>query len=171
MLLADRIASLKDPSRFEGRAPRKEYWARFLKWYILNLALCSAFIGISLLAQGGGTFDEDSPAFLGMLLVIGCAMAVYMAPVSARRLHDLGLPATYLVWMARNLTIPIAFLAFLGIVLFLAKYVGLAVFFWASGLILYFPLHIALTLAILAACSGSQPGPNRYGPNPNEVSP
>jgi uncharacterized membrane protein YhaH (DUF805 family) len=73
--------------------------------------------------------------------------------------------------MARNLTIPIAFLAFLGIVLFLAQNVGLAVFFWAAGLILYFPLHIALTLAILAACFGSQTGPNRFGPNPNEVSP
>jgi uncharacterized membrane protein YhaH (DUF805 family) len=171
MLLANQIAALKNPSRFEGRASRKEYWARFLKWYFLNLALCSAFIGISLLAQGGGTFDEDTPAFLGMLVVIGWLASVYMAPVSARRLHDLGLPSTYLVWMARNLTIPIAFLAFLGIVLFFARYVGLAVFFWAAGLILYFPLHIAMTLAILAACFGSQTGPNLYGPNPNEISP
>ena len=56
-------------------------------------------------------------------------------------------------------------------VLFIAKYVGLAVFVWSAGLILYFPLHFALTLAILAACFGSQPGPNRFGPNPNEVSP
>jgi uncharacterized membrane protein YhaH (DUF805 family) len=171
MLLANQIAALRNPSRFEGRASRKEYWARFFKWYILNLVLCSAFIGISLLVQGGGTFDEDTPAFLGMLVVMGCISAFYMAPVSARRLHDLGLPSTYLVWMARNLTVPVAFLALLGMVLFIAKYVGLAVFVWAAGLILYFPLHLAMTLAILAACFGSQPGPNRFGPNPNEVSP
>ena len=117
------LTALKKYAVFAGRAQRAEYWYFILIYVIIALALNYLDRALGLTGTGGDT---------GILTTLfGLAMLLPTLAVGARRLHDTGRSAWWLL-------------------LALVPLIGSIV------LLVFFVLD-------------SQPGDNRYGPNPKGV--
>ncbi len=83
------LIALKKYATFSGRAQRAEYWY-FVLFYIL------IFIGLSILDGMTGSFSAESGmGFLGGLFSL--ALLIPSIAVGARRLHDTGRSAWFLL--------------------------------------------------------------------------
>lgn len=132
---------------YRGRSTRLE----FASWLGLAPLLCGAVAGLYFIRDP----DSGNGALIA-LAITGCALLIGVAglPLAVRRLHDLGRNAGWLL-------VPAGCTA-LGL---LALASGL---FGGAGALL---ATVAPLLCLAAGCLlPSQPGPNRYGPQPgNEV--
>jgi uncharacterized membrane protein YhaH (DUF805 family) len=150
---------------FSGRASRSELW-----WFVLFSFLAALIAGFvdGFLRE---ILGSDRPAgLLTLANLVALALALPSLAVSVRRLHDIG-------WSGWWVLFPVVVGTVGGGVAG-----GIAGYLTEAGVI-GGELQTNATLAggavgLLAALfmlylyvRPSQPGPNRFGPNPNEVSP
>jgi uncharacterized membrane protein YhaH (DUF805 family) len=147
---------LKKYATFAGRAQRGEYW-----WFLL------VAITTSLVVSGFARLVIDAP-LVQARVDSAFAVLIFLPLVAAgyRRLHDTG-RSGWLMLLAIASSAAAKLLTVGGILnvslispLATGRTMATAVIGVATANILW-------TLAVLA--QPSQPGPNRYGPNPNEV--
>ena len=157
--------------RFSGRASRPEFW-----WFVLFVLVVGAVItavhgmifGPSYEVTTGTTYHSDgtsepfrtvSETYDGGPVGAIFSILTFLPLLAAswRRLHDTGRPG----WM---LLLPHAIALIL---------IGLALVTSSSviGLIAFVATLGSLVYVFIMLAQPSQPGPNKYGPNPNEVSP
>lgn len=145
---------LRKSFQFSGRASRSEFW-----WFTLFI-----MFGMMALMVGGDVallgFDANTPtAFMRLSDSFGLATLPASMANTMGRMHDLTLPG----WPA-------------ALALFMAYAMSYAARSFALNRssvfenVEYTLLVINLLCRVLAA-RPSQPGPNRYGPNPLEVTP
>lgn len=141
-----------------GRVGRKEFW-----WFV------GACVAVSLAAA-----IIDAVISFGVLRpLVGLALLLPMAGMTARRLQDTGRNATLVwVWVAlyaiilvlalmTALTIPFGALAFVGMFMMMG---GLLMLLSLAALI------VAIVLIYFCIQPGN-PGPNQYGPVPPDFNP
>lgn len=168
-------SGLASSLNFGGRASRAEYWQQFFTVLLLMAVGQSVSIGLAAYLLGPevmatGPVGAQNLPFLHIVLASMIAFAFLMLGPACRRLHDIGLSARipallfYFVPIQAVLLVISVVLQVLGLNS-AAMVVAMATFL--SG----FPAHMCLTLTMFAGFVPSHPGPNRYGPNPLEVTP
>ncbi|MEL6808032.1 MAG: DUF805 domain-containing protein [Pseudomonadota bacterium] len=169
-MLSATATELKKPLDFSGRTGRRPYLC-FLTVSIVFYAVALA-LAFSLASERHA------------LWVFLAVTAVFYIPVTSagvRRLHDIGergvlmldplkpaFAGLFLVWLLPLVTGGA----------FLATWIVGALLFPAAIIIVVFAALFGMTVATLVYLSNtmgllllpSEPGPNKYGPNPNEVS-
>ncbi|MEL7149296.1 MAG: DUF805 domain-containing protein [Pseudomonadota bacterium] len=171
--MAPSPAFLKELSRtFEihGRTSCQDYWRLAVTVLAFLLAIYVSVIGLAPPTKKTGLsmffIPLDEPAWLFAFGVC----AIPLASASIRRLHDAGRSALILF-------LPVLVVGLVPPVvseLFFAMNGPTANSFAAFGAVLFTTLYaVALALAFIAykLSQPSQPGPNKYGPNPHEVTP
>jgi uncharacterized membrane protein YhaH (DUF805 family) len=136
---------------FSGRAPRAEYW-----WYAL--ALIIAYIVIMILESITGLKGMVLGVYGPITLLLALATIVPNLAVGVRRLHDTNRSAWWLLLLAPYLVFAIL------TVMALRSGNGLAAV-GAAGL-MGIAGFICCIVYLVFMCLPSQPGDNRYGPNP-----
>ena len=164
---------LRNLFNFNGRASRPEYWWFFLITMVVGIVLQSQFLGwiwpLSL-----SYFDPVHIAIsiiqflLGLAVILPVVYLVVMPAVTARRLHDTGRSARWLL-------IPCFVILGWAIIVGIATLVGSTFFDDGWGAVITAVLFgviwalISLVgmvaLTIVLAAPGAV-GPNRYGPDP-----
>ncbi|WP_299831759.1 DUF805 domain-containing protein [uncultured Roseobacter sp.] len=175
---------------FSGRASRSEYWKFWLFWLIVQLFFIlvnTAIFGptvevgqrVSVAADGTQTispFQKTSYNSGVFGTVFWLAILVPGLAVASRRLHDTGRSGWWQI-------MPFA-LSLVSFTTLIVAAVGWAAFVKGfttpggatvqnpSGLGMAFAVSLSAFVVLLFwLCKKSQPGPNKYGPNPTEVTP
>lgn len=136
---------------FSGRARRSEYWF----WVLFNLIVSFA-VNIFSSMLGSSTLS----------LIVVVALLIPSISVTVRRLHDIGKSG----WYYLLLVVPIVlmfFLLFTYLFTFDIHYGGSSSILYIMGLLEIASLILAIIFIIWLA-KDSQPGMNKYGPNPKE---
>ncbi len=161
---------------FSGRASRSEYW-----WFFLFTILGRLVAGVldSLLFGDSRMTTEAQPDVLGVIapgvgpVALFYSLILLPAALAAgwRRMHDSGRSGLYLLYPL------VAIVGFSGLYATIEG-IGLGgenLGNWGVIAILIDGAAVAMVLAPLLVfwwlTRPSQPGPNRYGPNPYEVTP
>jgi len=158
---------------FSGRASRPEYW-----WFVLFLVLGSisaamldgALFGGSVTEIAPGQFEARSEGPIGAIFALGMVLPALAA--GWRRMHDTGRSGLYLFYPLIVMTGVTSFIALVSGLDALARGDIGAILAGASGLVVaggLFVLFISPLIVIWWLTRPSVPGPNRYGPNPHEV--
>ncbi|ARC89740.1 DUF805 domain-containing protein [Rhodovulum sp. MB263] len=159
---------------FSGRASRPEYW-----WFVLFTLLGSIATGLldlllfpGEIRTGPGSIEADSDGPLTMLFTL----AIFLPSVSAgwRRMHDSGRSGLFYVYPLIVLAGILGFAQFVGAFGLAASGGPAEAFTGIAGLVLVLSvlvLMISPLLVIWWLTRPSQPGLNKYGPNPHEVTP
>jgi uncharacterized membrane protein YhaH (DUF805 family) len=136
---------------FSGRAPRAEYW-----WY--TLALIIAYIVIMIVESIAGLRGMVFGVYGPLTLILALGTIVPNLAVGVRRLHDTNRSAWWLLLLAPYLVFAILTVMALrsGNGMAAAGMAGL------TGIVGLVCCIVYLVLMVLP----SQPGENRYGPNP-----
>jgi uncharacterized membrane protein YhaH (DUF805 family) len=138
---------LRRPFRYSGRASRSEIW-----WFALFLV---GSFGLVVFAGLQPNFGLNVGQLFLILLV---PLFLYLF-VLARRLHDLSLPG----YLSPLLFIFPAPFGILAMILTGDGFVGVGI---TAILVYTLPVVLAIAMSLPA-----KSGPNRYGPNPLEVTP
>lgn len=156
---------------FRGRMSRPRY---------LTFLAVSVFCFAALFTFGTRTFARDHQLIFVLLVT-----AVFYFPVTSagvRRLHDIGETGLHMLEPLKPAAILLSltsllWLSFIGTTV--GRFIGLfTVMFFSSAILLLAAIAslatIFVTLAYFSHTMGllllpSQPGPNKYGPNPHEV--
>ncbi len=155
---------LRNYVTFSGRATRPEYWWFFLFCFLGGL-IASALESLI----NGITNTADGPTLLSA--AFNLATFLPMLAVGFRRMHDTGRSGLYLFY---------PLIAFMGLVTFVGMFGPEDAF---SGELMnnvegIFGTIVILALIVIAISPlvviwwltrPSEPGENKYGPNPNEV--
>ena len=148
--------------QYSDRASRSEYW-----WYVAFTALLSMLIE-SYIASGPNSISIK----FGLYFFVGPdahplqnLFSILVLPpfvaVLTRRMHDLGRPGYHAL---------IVVVGLIALILAVANYARLGL--PHPAVIVLGVVVVALLLAcIIIPAEKGQPGPNRYGPNPLEVTP
>ncbi len=135
---------------FSGRARRSEFWYFYL-FYIL-------------VASGLSFLSLMIPIAKYLYILFGLGVFLPYTSVTVRRLHDIGKSGwILLIFMVASLLI--SMMTFLYIDIFAPTNEG-------SFRTVFIFIFIVLALAIwfiVWLCKDSQPGENKWGPNPKEV--
>ena len=164
---------LRNLLNFSGRASRSEFWWVFLIAVVVVFVLQSQFLGwISPLSLS--YFDPVHIAIsiiqylLGLAVILPVVYLVVMPAVAARRLHDTGRSARWLL-------IPCVVILGWAIIVGIATLVGST--FFDDGWVVVFAAVLfgviwalislvgMVAMTIVLAAPGAV-GPNRYGPDP-----
>lgn len=145
---------------FDGRAPRSEFWyfalfLALLQSSLANLGSISMESGFRIkfgFQLGMGT-DTDWPTNL-----FSAIFAIPFFAALSRRLHDVGIAASYIFVVSFGL---------FAISMLLLKAMPTQ---QTLNNVTIASLVVFFGLLLIATSRKSDPGPNRYGPNPNEVS-
>ncbi len=135
------VGVLKNYAVFSGRARRAEYW-----YFVLFNAI--AGIVLSIISK----IIVDNRNILGGLYSL--AILLPMIAVSIRRLHDTGKSGWWVL-----LTLLIIPLPFLLLFIFFIPILGFLSLICLAALVWY----------TILMCKDSNPGDNKYGPNPKSV--
>lgn len=134
---------------FDGRVGRAQYW-----WYIAVYAVLGLLVSI----VGSITFSGG-----GLRALYGLVLFLPTLGLTARRLHDIGRTASWVLLLAVPWALTILMGIFTLISLFTFGFITLLAVFWPIiGLIW---LGVACLLIYFCAQPG-MPGPNEYGPPP-----
>jgi len=154
-------ACLRRYATFSGRASRPEFW-----WFMGAVWLGSVLAaGLDVLLFGA---DAEDSGPVG--LVFGLATLLPGLAAGWRRMHDTGRMGIYLLY-------PVTIIIGLGFAVSLLDGTGLGNVpaLEGPGLLALFAVMILFLLSpfivLYWLLRPSQPGPNAYGPNPNEVMP
>lgn len=157
---------------FSGRTARAAYL-----WYLL---FCTTLFGASLPLCGQLARDDAS-----LMVSIGLVTLIFYVPVTSagvRRLHDVGQSGLLMLdplkpFLALAIFLMLAMTAVVATEI--GAFVGLMAAFFFSGIVIVSLVIVCLaalflTLTYFSHTMGllllpSDPGPNKYGPNPNEV--
>lgn len=157
---------------FKGRARRSEYWWFFLFTFLLSIvaSILDGFI------TGGSTAAVDPTTGIQQTQTTGpigtiTSLAVLLPglAVGFRRLHDTGRSGW---WMLGGYILGIVFALILGVSLATAVSAGSG--FGGVGAVAVIGLLVLLAYGILLLVflvKDSEPGPNKYGPNPKGAGP
>ncbi|KPA21659.1 Inner membrane protein YhaH [Shimia sp. SK013] len=187
-LLQNTLHCFKNALHFSGRAPKRDFW-QFIWFIVLGMVICiivNSMINGPIVTTTYALGPDGQPAgnplkttthynsgLFGNIFGLACLLP-WLA-VSWRRLHDIGKPGYFgfLPWLAWIALIFAVTVAHTGLTEFMTQMsetgrvnvpttvpVGLTVFFSFFGLV---------GLVIYWLTRPSQPGPNKYGPNPHEV--
>ncbi|MGH6887878.1 MAG: DUF805 domain-containing protein [Rhizomicrobium sp.] len=134
---------------FEGRVGRAQFW-----WYILVYAVVGLIVSV---------IGSITMAGSGLRALYGLVLLLPTLGITARRLHDVGRTASWVLLLA----IPWALSIVMGLITFLSfmtfGILGVLFFFWPIfGLISL----AAVVLLIYFCAQPGTPGPNEYGPMP-----
>lgn len=166
---------LRKYATFSGRASRSEYW-----YFVLFLILAYIALGLLDAALFGIETVEIAPGqmrYRSTGPLAGLFSLLTVVPLIAagwRRMHDSGRSGLHLIYPA---LVMVGIVTFTGLVAgtgpLIAGDLGTIV---AGGysillLIAFAVLLISPLLVLWWLTRPSQPGPNRYGPNPHEVTP
>lgn len=140
MTFVDAIKTcMRKYATFSGRASRSEFW-----WFYLFTFIVSILAGVIDTFVLGLSFEDNGP--LQSIASLGFLLPTLAATV--RRLHDTGRSG----WL---ILVPVGGLL-LGVMMAL---VGGVVF-------MFLIIVAALVLQLVWLCQASEPGANRFGPNP-----
>jgi len=145
------INVLKKYAVFKGRATRAEYW-----YFVLFNVIASIILGII------SKIISDQKNILGN--IYGLAVIIPSIAVSVRRFHDIGKTG----WWVLYFSLMCLAIGILAIILVLPTLI-----FGVFGISFYIILLAFLTVtvwSIVWKCKDSQPGDNKYGPNPKMIS-
>ena len=155
-------------ARFSGRARRSEYW--WFALFVVVVAFALSFVDAALF--GGGTATVDASPRQPITGIFQLATLLPMLAAGWRRMHDSGRPGWY-VLAPLLFTFAFMFFMLIGVTGVAALGLDEAAFgMLGMGLLIAAILcQIVLTvLMIWWLTRPSEPGDNRYGPNPHEVS-
>ena len=139
---------------FSGRARRSEFWYFYL-FYIL-VAFGLSFLSIWF------------PVVKYLYILFGLGIFLPYTAVTVRRLHDIGKSGwILLIFMVAALLISMLMFLFIDIIAPTNESSSMTVFIVYS-LFVFIVLALAIWL-IVWLCKDSQPGENKWGPNPKEV--
>ena len=136
---------------FSGRAPRAEYW-----WYTLGLII--AYIVIMIVESITGLKGMVLGVYGPITLLLALGTIVPNIAVGVRRLHDTNRSAWWLLLLAPYLLFAIL------TVMALRSGGGMAAI-GAAGIVGVVGMVCCIVYLVLMVLP-SQPGENRYGPNP-----
>ncbi len=132
---------------FSGRARRSEYWF----WVLFNLIV--GFVANMISSLLGS---------LTLYLIVIVALLIPSISVTVRRLHDIGKSGWYYLLPV----VPLVAMFFL-LFTYLVTYDASSSIFYIIGLFEIAALVLTIIFIIWMA-KDSQPGMNKYGPNPKE---
>ena len=162
---------------FKGRATRMEFWYFYLFNYIVSLCITMplAVMQISSMTPTQMRLYEeqmflvghwDTPAGIIQLvqIVLSLVFMLLQLSVTVRRLHDVGKSATLLAL----LYLPIPLMLLLAFGLINSANSPLTTLWTLLGIVLVLCIFLmAVSIALLVAvCTDSKPGSNRYGLSP-----
>lgn len=161
------ILALKKYATFTGRSRRKEFWMFVLFYIIFKVVaqVLDGLLGLSWGSMGGGVLNS----------IYSLAMIVPSLAVSVRRFHDTGRSGWWCVWFL--LAFIVTFIAYLIYLIPLAISMGLSAEDMDASVIMQFigPTMVWLLvffvigiIEIVMLARDSQPGTNKWGPNPKE---
>lgn len=160
------LTCLRKYFAFSGRASRSEYW-----WFALFCILGGLVFGTLEQFINGITRTPDGPTLLSGAF----NLATFLPSLSAgwRRMHDTGRSGLYLLYPMFAIIGLLTFIGFSGGFETLQGGTPEELFQGTFGLIVGLATFIVLLSPFVVLwwlTRRSQPGPNEYGPNPNEVS-
>ena len=155
---------------FTGRASRSEFWYFFLFNLIVGMAFSVAIVACMVPKIMGGTtvISPDMSPFellklCGPIYVVyllwSLAMFLPILAVSFRRLHDIGRSGW---WIVGCYLLSVVMAVVLALVARSPMLVTLLTILFYLAILAY-----GITLLVFF-CTDSQPGSNKYGPNPKE---
>ncbi|WP_299968260.1 DUF805 domain-containing protein [uncultured Roseobacter sp.] len=175
---------------FSGRASRSEYWKFWLFWLIVMiclLALNTAIFGPTFEVEKQVVVAEDGTRSLNEIHhtsyhsgifgnVFALAVLVPGVAVACRRLHDVGRSGWWqlapIVLLILGVVVSIlATLGWTALLEALRETGSVKVQLGLFGLPIFLAIFGSFLLLLIWLIRPSQPGPNKYGPNPNEVTP
>ncbi|MGS4945052.1 DUF805 domain-containing protein [Meridianimarinicoccus sp. RP-17] len=152
---------LRKYATFSGRASRPEFW-----WFMGALWLGSAVMAVLDATLFGADPDAGGP----LSLIFGLATFLPGLAAGWRRMQDTGRMGLYLLY-------PVTIMIGLGFAASVLEGTGLADMPVLEGPGLFALLAVMILfllspfIVLYWLLRPSQPGPNAYGPNPNEVMP
>ncbi|GAA6159349.1 hypothetical protein NBRC116589_15230 [Ruegeria sp. HU-ET01832] len=162
---------------FSGRASRSEYWFFFL--FIVIWSLIAGFIDLQFFTQVATTETETtkSVAATSSQPVQSIVSLIVFFPhlaVAWRRMHDTGRSGLYALFPLLLMAGAVAVLVFgIGMASSFQHGGNLDVLFTRATLLIVIPTLLILMISPLLVLwwltRPSQPGTNKYGPNPYEV--
>ena len=139
---------------FSGRARRSEFWYFYL-FYIL-------------VASGLSFLSLMIPIAKYLYILFGLGVFLPNTAVTVRRLHDIGKSGwILLIFMVATLLISMMVFLFIDIIVPTNEGSSMTVFI-VHSLFVFIVFALAIWL-IVCLCKDSQPGENKWGPNPKEV--
>jgi len=139
---------------FSGRARRSEFWYFYL-FYIL-------------VASGLSFLSLMIPIAKYLYILFGLGVFLPYTAVTVRRLHDIGKSGwILLIFMVATLLISMMVFLFIDIIVPTNEGSSMTVFI-VHSLFVFIVFALAIWL-IVCLCKDSQPGENKWGPNPKEV--
>ncbi|MCS6776379.1 MAG: DUF805 domain-containing protein [Chloroherpetonaceae bacterium] len=154
------FTALRKYAVFRGRARRREYWMFFLWNAIFGFLISRVDVLL-------GTWDEESR--MGQISSLySLAMVVPNFAIIVRRLHDIGKSGWNVLWLL--------FALFMGRFLLVTSFPGadtgsehkdfmmLMIMLLSVSVVVATPIWFLMMLV-----QDSQPGTNRYGPNPKAI--
>ncbi len=158
---------------FSGRAGRPEYW-----WFFLFGIIGSIVAGIVDAAVFGAgeivvTDTSVSASSDGPVATL-FSLVIFLPGLSAgwRRMHDTGRSGLYLLYPLIALLGILTFVNLIGGTQMLTSGDLQSLFHGVFGIVLFISLIVLIISPLLVLwwlSRPSQPGPNQWGPNPNEV--
>ena len=163
---------------FSGRAPRAEYWRFMLFVLLLSFVTSLAdnlFFGAGRQPSEGVGDHAGIGATNGGMLgpIAGLAIVVPMLSAGWRRMHDTGRSGLFVLY---------PYIVLAGLTMFTSAYESLSAFMAADDMQTLNTVAALIALLAMAVfvispflviwwlIRPSQPGTNKYGPNPYEVS-
>ncbi len=164
---------------FSGRASRAEYW-----YFVLFAVMCNAaaalidwmfFTQVTTIETDGGTAvvavsGQPARTIVNLILFLPLLAAAW------RRMHDTGRSGWFVLLPTLLTAAAFAVLIFgLGLASSFQPGGSLDILFTRATLLIVIPTLVVLFFSPLLVLwwltRPSQPGPNKYGPNPHEVAP
>lgn len=157
---------LRKSFHFSGRASRSEFWWFFAAWIVVMPGLLFVVGWTHSLVPG------HLPTIIAWKSLKAAVTLMLLLPLGAmaRRHHDAGFPAflTFLT-VIPGVVLLVNSLMFISLLLYGTFPFARPLLSWNPAA--FFALLALITLSSLLALWPPSPGPNRYGPNPLEVTP
>lgn len=165
------IYCFKNYAKFTGRACRSEFWFFMLFNFVISNAL-------NIMSQSLLWVNDDMIEVVLIGNIYGLAVFIPSLAVTVRRLHDTGKSG----WWILSYYLPILLTVVFFVVLFVQIFSEFSFYEmnkirpedipWITvvGILLCLFLSLFFGIFLLVwLCTDSQPGTNKYGPNPKEM--
>jgi uncharacterized membrane protein YhaH (DUF805 family) len=163
---------------FSGRASRPEYWFFFL--FIVIWSFIAGFIDLQFFTQVATTETETTKSVSAtsnqpVQSIVSLIVFFPHLAVAWRRMHDTGRSGLYALFPLLLMAGAVAVLVFgIGMASSFQHGGNLDILFTRATLLVVIPTLLILMISPLLVLwwltRPSQPGTNKYGPNPHEVS-
>jgi uncharacterized membrane protein YhaH (DUF805 family) len=171
--------------RMAGRSPRREFvpFAVLILFLLVLSQICQILLFYSFVRSHDGESDllarfQFNSFVVPLVAALSLVLVALLFTAIVRRLHDIGYSARWALAMYLGPVLALL-VPFLGTLVSYAGWpefgpnddLGCLTGVFAAALMLLASLGFNIFLLVRLCFRPSQPGPNRFGPNPNEVSP